>query len=112
MSAEHEPVLDDQMERAVAELSGLIQGQHPTATFRLSASPDDPQAIHLWASLDLDDPDEVVDLLIERMMTLQIEEGLPLFVIPVRTPERVAALRRDQAATAPGWRARHLSLAP
>src|SRR5688572_11934300 len=106
MTPEHEhPLdLDDRMRAAVAELRGLIQQQYPTATFGLSRGPDDPTAIHLRATVDVDDPDDVVDLIIDRMMALQIEEDLPIFVIPVRTPERVEALRRVQAATAPAWR--------
>jgi hypothetical protein len=92
------------MQRAVAELRDIIRQRYPTAMFRLSPSAEDPAVIHLWASVDVDDPDEVVDLVIERMMALQIEESLPLFVIPVRTPERVDALRRTDAATAPAWR--------
>ena len=51
---------------------------------------------HITTTVDLDDPDEVVDLVIERMLELQIDEGLPVYVIPIRTAERVAALRQQQ----------------
>jgi hypothetical protein len=55
-------------------------------------------------TVDVDDADAVLDIVIDRVMELQIEEGLPVHVIPLRTPERVAALRRAQAAAAPAWR--------
>jgi hypothetical protein len=106
MSVEREQPLDDRMQRAVTELSGLILQHYPDASFRLSPSAEEPAVLHLWARVDVDDPDEVVDLVLDRMMQIQIEDELPLFVIPVRTPERAAALRRAQAAAAPAWRRR------
>jgi len=86
-----------QMRRAIKELEGAIGHRYPTATFEVSRGEDDPEAVHLTTTVDLDDPDEVLDLVIARVMELQVEEKLPLYVIPVRTPERVVALRRDLA---------------
>ena len=40
---------------------------------------------------------------LRRLVDLQVEEGLPLFVVPGRTPERNAAIlaeQRDAAAAA------------
>jgi hypothetical protein len=34
-----------------------------------------------------------MDLVIDRLLQLQVEELLPVYVIPVRTPERVEQLR-------------------
>jgi hypothetical protein len=42
----------------------------------------------LLAVADVDDPDEVGDLVVERVVALQVDEGIPLHVIPLRTPER------------------------
>jgi hypothetical protein len=39
-----------------------------------------------------------VDLVIKRMLELQIDEGIPVYVIPMRTAERVAALRQQHHA--------------
>jgi hypothetical protein len=83
---------DPRMQAAIAEFKAMITATYPTATFALGRGEDEPEAVHLTATVDVDDPDEVVDLVIERMLTLQIEEGVPIHVIPVRTPERVAAL--------------------
>ncbi len=39
---------------------------------------------------------EVVDLVIDRMLELQLAHGIPVYLIPIRTPERVAALQRQR----------------
>jgi hypothetical protein len=93
--------LDPKMQAAVDELQDLIRQRHPEAQFRASPDPEGSDAVHLIAVLDVDDTDLVVDEFIDRMMQLQIEEQLPLFVIPVRTPEREIALR--EAAQAQKW---------
>jgi hypothetical protein len=92
--------LSSQMQQSLAELQGLIQKSYPTATFAVSRGEDDPEAVHLTTMVDLDDPDEVMDLVIARVMELQVADKLPVYVIPVRTPERVAALRRALAQAA------------
>jgi len=86
--------LDGAMQAAVTELRELVTRHFPDASFRVSRGPDDPEAVHLHAVVDLDDPDLVVDLVIERMMQLQIEDGLPIFVIPARSRARVETMRR------------------
>jgi hypothetical protein len=85
------------MQQALEELQGIIAQHYPTATFAISRGEDDPEAVHLTTTVDLDDPDEVMDLVIGRVMELQIEEQLPVYLIAVRTPERIAALRRALA---------------
>ena len=40
------------------------------------------------AIVDLDDIEEVFVLVIDRMTQMQIEEGLPVFAIPLRLVER------------------------
>ncbi len=93
MSAKHATHGENaRMQAAIAELKAMIRTRYPSTTFTLSAGEDDPDAVHLIATVDIDDPDEVVDLVIGRMLELQIDEALPIFVIPVRTPERVAAM--------------------
>jgi hypothetical protein len=90
--------LDPKMQAAVDELQDLIRQRHPEAQFRVSRDPEGSEAIHLIAVLNVDDTDLVVDEFIDRMMQLQIDEQLPLFVIPVRTPEREIALREAAQA--------------
>ena len=60
------------------------------------------------ATVDVPDKGEGFDLVVDRMMELQIEEELPLFVIPVRPRERVLQMLREQEEA----RARHVTVPP
>jgi hypothetical protein len=79
------------MRAAVQELAGLIRGAFPEAQFGLHKDPDDPSTTILVATVDVDDLEEVVDLFIDRMGELNTEEGVPILVVPLHTPEHVAA---------------------
>ena len=85
-------------QQAVVELQQLIQARYPDAVFEVGPGGDDPEGTYITAIVDLDDPDEVMDLVIERLLTFQIEERLPIQVVPIRTPERVAALEQQRAS--------------
>ena len=78
----------------------MIQQRWPSATFSVSRG-NDPVGIYLDTAVDLDDPDEVMDLVIDRLLELQVDEGLPVHVVPLRTPERLAALREQQRRRKP-----------
>jgi hypothetical protein len=93
MSAERAAAMDPRVRSALDELAALIIARYPEATFRVAGSPDDPAVVHLIATVDVEEPDAVLDVVVDRMMDLQIAEGLPLFVIPVRPAARVLALR-------------------
>ncbi len=102
--------LDHRTRQAIEELQGAITARYPTITFAVERSPADTASIHLVAVADVDDPDEVGDLVVERVVDLQTA-GIPLHVIPIRTPERIRAAReakRRDGATRP-MRAVHLS---
>lgn len=99
MSARPSAARDQRVERALDELRALVLQRYPETTFRVSPAQDDPEIVHLTAMVDVEDTEEVVDLVIDRMMQIQIDQGLPIFVIPVRTPERVMQLRRAAQAT-------------
>ena len=97
--ADHDP----RIVAALAELKELIQGRYLMARFEVVEG-EDPEGVRLRTIVDLDDPDEVMDLVLERLLALQIDEGLPVYVIPVRTPERIAARlaeRKHQRVHAP-----------
>ena len=83
------------MQAAVAEVQELIRARYPDATFAAGYG-EDPDGVYLTVTVDLDDTDEVVDVYINRLLDLQIEEGLPLHVIPVRPPERIAAMLKER----------------
>jgi hypothetical protein len=105
MSKEHAisvAELDERTRQAIDELQGTITAHYPMTIFELVCSPDDPASIHLLAVADVEDPDEVGDLVVERVVDLQVEEGIPLHVIPLRTPERVqAALAAERRGLSP-----------
>lgn len=83
--------LSGRMQQAVAELESTIGRRYPNVRFALSHPEDEPTSVELTAVVDVDDPDEVLDLVIDRVIELQIDEQLPIHVVPIRTPERVAA---------------------
>ncbi len=95
MSHDHVTDADPRMHTALAELEGLIRARYPSATFTTFHG-EDPEGMYLRATVDLEDPDEVMDVVIDRLYDLQVEHELPVYVIPVRTAERSAALRRAQ----------------
>jgi len=104
MSSEQEPSayeasLDPRRCGAVQELTALVAQAYPEASFTISSGQDDPETTHIIATVDVDDPDEVVDLVIDRMLAIQIDEGLSVHLIPIRTPERTASYRRPASAT-------------
>jgi hypothetical protein len=92
---DYEQTLDVRRRAAIDELSRLILEHYPTATFEIAPDPDAPDSTLLWAMVDVDDPDEVVDLVIERVLELTVDEGVPVYVVPIRTPERRGKLRSE-----------------
>jgi hypothetical protein len=83
------------MDEAIAEMKERISKRFPTTTYEMYQG-EDPVGIYLIAIVDTDDLEEVMDLFISRLVDLQVDEGLPLFVIPERTPERNAAIEAEQ----------------
>jgi hypothetical protein len=76
------------MQQAVEELQALICQVVPTATFEVIPG-DDPAGTYVIATVDVEDTETVVDGYIDRLLTLQIDEGLPVYVVPVRPLARV-----------------------
>jgi hypothetical protein len=89
------------IEGVLDELRQRIKERYPEARFRVAAGPEDPQEVHLVVTVDLDDPDEVLDVVMERMLQVQLDEELPVYVSPRRTPQRRAAVWAAQRQRAP-----------
>ncbi len=100
MTIERDYMTDPRIQAAVTELQELILTLYPSTVFTVGEA-DDPDGVYMRAGVDVDDPDEVTAIFIDRMIDLQVEDGLPIYVVPVRTPERRAALRQRQEAA---WR--------
>jgi hypothetical protein len=96
MSHEQLQAADPRISRALNELADLVRRGYPHATFQVAPAEDDPSIVHLVTRVDVEDPEEVADLVMDRMLEMQIDEGLPIYLIPLRTPERIAALREAQ----------------
>jgi hypothetical protein len=94
MTSEHDP----SVEEAVAELKALVRSRYPDAEFSLGRGEDDPSEIHVYATVDVPDTDEVVDLVIDRVLDLQMKQGLPIHVIPLQTRSRIVLGIEEQRA--------------
>jgi hypothetical protein len=85
----------------VHELQGLITARFPQASFVVEEGAD-PEGIYLVTTVDIADTDEVIAVVGDRLVELQVEEGLPVYVTPLRPIERVIAqLRERESATPP-----------
>ena len=80
---------DPHVQAALVELQTLIQHHYPAATFQETLG-EDPEGVYLMATVDVEDTDDVIDVYIERLLALQIDEGLPVYVVPVRPLDRVS----------------------
>jgi hypothetical protein len=93
--------LTPRIKEAIKELGGLITAHFPQATFVIEEG-FDPEGIYLLATVDIADTDEVIAVVGDRLVELQVDEGLPVYVTPLRPIERVIAeLRKREAATPP-----------
>ena len=99
MSQEHSVPLTPAMEKAVNELKGSISRRFPQASFVIEEG-FDPKGIYLVTTVDIADTDEVIDVIGDRLLALQVDEGLPIYVTPLRPIQRVVAeLREREQAT-------------
>jgi len=76
------------MQAAIEELQRLIQQHYPEATFQVEPG-DDPTGMYVLVTVDVEDTDAVVEVYIDRLLDLQIDEGLAVYVVPVRLLARV-----------------------
>ena len=93
--------LTPRMKEAIDELKGLITARFPQAAFVVEEGVD-PEGVYLITTVDIADTDEVIKVIGDRLVELQVDEGLPVYVTPLRPIERVVAdLRKREAATMP-----------
>ena len=77
----HIDISNPRLLEASTELETLIRKTYPDASFsRLWL--DDPEGMYLRVIVPVDDPEEVFDLVCDRLLQFQIEEGLPLYWSP------------------------------
>lgn len=94
MIAIRQPVDDPRIESALADLRALIVGGYPDATFDV-IDDEDFGGPCLRATIDTDDDEAVMDLIIDRLLEAQVDEDLPVtvrIVVPLaRAIERLHA---------------------
>ena len=101
MKTENHIRLTPRMKEAIDELKGLITARFPQAAFVVEEG-FDPEGVYLITTVDIADTDEVIAVIGDRLVELQVDEGLPVYVTPLRPIERVVAeLRNRQTAIPP-----------
>jgi len=81
---DHEPSMTDpRIPARVAEFQDLILARFPDATFEVRRG-SEPPGFYVWTTVDLEDTTEVLDAIMDRLLEVQVEEYLPVYVIPVR----------------------------
>jgi hypothetical protein len=95
MSQDHPIYLTPAMQKAINELKEVISKRFPKASFVVEEG-FDPKGIYLVTTVDIADTDEVVDVIGDRLVELQVDEGLPLYVTVLRPIQRVVAQLREQ----------------
>src|SRR4051794_29402330 len=86
--------LDPKIQAALEQLAAGISQHYADASFRVSRGEDDPAIVQLVATVDVDDTDPVLDVVMDRLLDLQAE-GLPVFVVTERPFERTIALHES-----------------
>jgi len=79
---------DSRVQAALAELRELIGKRYPLSTFEVFRG-EDPDGMYLRATVDVEDSDAVLDVVIDRLYEFQVEQELPVYVIPVRPLARI-----------------------
>ncbi|HEX5497926.1 MAG TPA: hypothetical protein VFX03_01825 [Thermomicrobiales bacterium] len=100
MTPEYHTRVTPAIAAALRELQDRIAARYPEATFAVEDG-SDPRGIYLIATVDVPDTDVVFDLVVERLLELQIEDGLPIYVTPIRPIARVIAMLRERNELAP-----------
>jgi hypothetical protein len=91
-----------EIEAAIDELKGMIAECFPEATFDVREQYE-PPGISLTATVDIEDTDEVFDVVVDRIIELQVYEGIPVYVTPLRPIERVLAEQRKRQESGVPW---------
>ncbi|MEA2513883.1 MAG: hypothetical protein QOJ59_3370 [Thermomicrobiales bacterium] len=96
-------IVEPRVQAAIDDVQELIRRQYPAALFTLGRS-EAPEGIYVRAIVDTDDMDAVEQTFLDRLVDLLVEEALPIYVVPVRSPHRIAemirAIREGELAVA------------
>lgn len=80
-------IITPRAQAAVDELQAMIAARYPEATFSVYTWYD-TAGIYLEATIDIEDTDEVRDVFRDRLLDIQVEDGIPVDVRVSQPPER------------------------
>ncbi|MFN0074299.1 MAG: hypothetical protein ACKVVP_22695 [Chloroflexota bacterium] len=86
--------LTPRLQEVIDELKASIRERYPEATYEVEYGYD-PPGFRLIPIVDVEDTADVIHVVGDRLLELQIEEGLPIYVTPSRSPERIEAMTRE-----------------
>lgn len=61
----------------------MTRGRYPRATFEVKDG-EDSIGTYVWASVDVEDTDQVMDIVVDRLLELQVDEGTQVYFVPTR----------------------------
>ena len=99
MTEEVQIIITPRAQAALDELQALIAARFPQATFTVHKGYE-PAGIYLVTTVDTDDTDEVVEVFIDRLVDIQVEDGIPVYVTVRQPRERAIARFREQQSRA------------
>ena len=85
-------IITPRAQAALDELQAMIAARYPEAAFSVYTWYD-TAGIFLEATIDVDDTQEVLDVFMERLVDIQVEDGVPVYVRVSQPPERAWAQR-------------------
>lgn len=102
---------DPRIQRAIEDLKRIISEHFPEATYEVGPG-DCPAGIYLVPTVDVDDTDEVIDPILNRLTEIQDDEGLPVYVMPRVPRARLAAQLEEQERLHPEWFRQQMPVSP
>lgn len=82
MTLKERLLADDRVVRALDDFQRAILARYPEATFQVSFG-GEPEGVYLEPIVDAD-LFEVLDVIRDRLLEAQDEEGLPVYVVPLQ----------------------------
>lgn len=84
------------MTEAISELHDLIRNKYPEADF-VNQYGEDPEGVYVTAVVDVEDVEEVYDLVADKLLQLQIDQLLPIYLSAVRPDQRIVEQLSERA---------------
>lgn len=82
---------------ALEELKALMAAQYPEARFEVFEG-EDPDGVYLRATVDIEDSSDALVPVLDKLHELEVEQGLPIYVVTDQPLERVTAQLKARTA--------------